>query len=638
MPLYQAYDYFAPENDHITIQVGSRVVANIGSTNRIGIIIEISQASNIPLMKIKNIDKVLDEGRAILSKEAIQTIKQFAKSNFLHIGKLAFAALPPQIRKSEKTFAFPQAVSRPKIISNFTDIPARAKQVITELISNDKFTTQIVTGNPNSGKKYVSLAAITATIAKGKTCLVVVPEISAVNILLTEINAIDSQIKCGVLHSELKAKERLSNWLNASSGNYHVLITTRVGIFTPMPDLGLICVINENDPLHRTENNPIYSARDIAGVRTLINNCPLLMTSATLSLELRQAALQKKINILMLSNKDNINMPKVNIVDISNRRLFGGISTELEVALKNQLREGGLSVVLVNRRGQGGMLYCLECRHLLRCNKCQSLISLDSNNHGNCKSCGNQQLETKVCPGCGSNNLTTMRSGSVRVAEALTNRIPEARIQRIDADSDNLDEIKQKLTNNEIDIIVGTKMLFGFNLQPATCCVTDADSILYSANLKSAEYLLDTINKLSSSNNNLNLIIQTRFPNHHIFSSIKTGSYDTFALTELKERKTAGLPPFRKLALFYATGKDPDKLNQAVGAARYHASVVFPKEIALMELVTNADKTNSRIQFLISSPNRKSLQDALNLWWKSLADNPLPKDITWGIEVDPLVW
>ena len=639
MPHRQPFDYFGIENEPLPA-VGTRVLATIGNAHRIGVVMEIAQTSTVPLMKIRKIEAVLDQGQPIISSAIVDLILHAAQASFLPVGKLTFAALPPAVRKRTKDLDLAVPAKRqPLTATPDLDLSGQQRRTLNDLfLDKGTFAAHLVTGSPGSGKSAVCLAAVSTIITQGQTCLLLVPEIQTVAHWQATLAKHNPEASIVAVHSELSASARLAAWWEAMHGAHHVVIGTRSAVFTPLVELGLVVIVNENDPLYRAELGLSYSARDLGAQRARIASCPVLMSAATASLELRYAAQNQRVNMMVLPRPANIPKPRVEIVDIANRRLFGGVSIELENSLRQELQRGGLSVILINRKGRGGTQFCASCRALLRCPKCRNLLVQDSELACLCRRCRYSRTMPKSCPACGSTEFTTIRPGSVRVAESLATRIPEAHILRVDADADR-QQINEQLAVGEIDIVVGTTLLLGLNLKPSTCAISDADSFLYGNNYRAAEHLLDILTKLTTSTREVNLIVQTRFAQHHVHEALRRGSYDTFAFAELVERKAAGLPPFRRLALLWVEGENQDQVARIIGAARHLASNCLDHSIFVMEPVPSPlSKETQRLQLLVSSPNRTILQQGLQDWAQALDDYHIPKSVTWGIEMDPEQW
>ncbi|MBF2735464.1 MAG: primosomal protein N' [Betaproteobacteria bacterium AqS2] len=637
LPSGGPYDYFGVEGAALP-PPGTRVLAKLGNAQRVGVVVAVTGSSEVPLMKLRGIDAVLDGGEPLVPADIVALLVQTAQANFLPLGKLVFGAIPPQARKAAKDLDFGKAAAAPVPqvpAPQLGTLPAAQQQLLRDLAKDDGgFAAHVVAGLPGSGKRELCATAVEATLARGRSCLLLAPDIAAAEEWHARLRERLPQVPGGVVHSGLTPAKRLAAWLQARAGGWRLAVATRAGVWTPLPDLGLVCVVKENSELYRSETRPVFSARDVAARRARLAGCPALLSAAAPSLELRNAAQRRQVRLLQLPPGEELR-PKVSVVDISQRTLFGGLSMELENALRQQIKEGGLSAVLVHRRGRGGMIYCPECRHLLRCPQCRSPLALDDSEHCQCRRCGRRQQEPSSCPGCGGGRLASIRPGSTRVAASIQARIPEARVLKVDGDSDPA-EIQRRLAQG-VDVVVGTKLLFGLKLQPLTCGVPDADAILLSPNLRAAEELMETLTSIIAASPAVKLVIQTRFAQHHAYKALASGSYDDFAFPELREREDAGLPPFRRLALFAVTGKDAETVSRAAGAAHYHAAQLRSPGVSLMEIVIVPQPQGTRMQFLQSAARRGDLHAHLRALEERLRQHPLPKQAEWEIEIDPLV-
>ncbi len=639
-PTRKAFDYFGVEGDGALPVPGTRVLAKLGSSERVGIVVEVSERSDLPIAKIRHIERALDGGRPVLTEPVARAVRQFSESNVLPVGKLAFAALPPAARRSAKDLSPPEVAPRPKLeVSPAEGLKGRPAKVLEELVCVPPgFKPHLVCGSPGTGKTEMCVEAVAAAVRNGNTCLVLVPEVSSIEGWVARLGERMPGLVARSVHGGLRDRERMEAWWTAMLGGCHVVVGSRSAVTVPLADLGLVCVVNENSPLFRPDRGLVFSARDMAAVRARAEGCPLLLSSATPSLELRHAAHSQRMEMTMLAPEAGRTKQSIQIVDIANRRLFGGVSVELENALKAEIQRGGQSAVLVNRRGRYGFLYCADCRLRLTCRHCGHLLSSHGEGACQCRRCSRSQAMPDSCPGCGGGDIVSMRPGSVRVAESLATRLPEARIYRVDPDRDH-GEVMEELRAERPDVVVGSSFL-GLDLEPGTCCVSDADSILFSHNFRAAEHLIDVLTRLTAMGPEVNLLVQTRFATHHVFEALRQGSYDTFAFAELAERKSAGLSPYRRLALFRATGEEADSVAQAVGSAKYLASECMPRTISILEPVPAPAKRKaaSTMQLLINSPDRKSLQESVGKWASLLEQQPMPGSVSWDIEIDPETW
>ena len=639
VPRHTTFDYFGVEGEPQPTP-GARVLAQLGKTERIGVVMDVSEFSDLPLVRIKRIESALDGGRPVMSQEVAGTVAAVAHAGVLPVGRLAFSAIPPAARKSKSDRPAESTEARPRLEVQAAELPRGMQATTVAKVdgSRGKFAPHLLVGPPGSGKAETCVEAVARTLAAGGTCLVLVPEVGDIERWAGMIGRRAPGAVVAQTHGSLGGKERMAQWERAMAGGCHVVVGTRAAAFTPLPDLGLVVVDSENDPLHRTEHGLIYSTREVAAHRAMAAACPLLMSAAVPSLEVRNAAHQRRVGMTMLPRPDGSANPSVRIVDIDGRRLFGGVSTELEIALRNEVQEGGMAAVLVNRRGRSGMLYCSDCRERLACPRCHNALAADDGDSCACRRCGHSQPKPKYCPGCGSEKFHELRAGSSRVAEALATRLPEAKVLRIDADGD-LEEAQRRIDAGDVDVVVGTRTLLRLDMRPGTCCVSDADTMLNSRNYHAAEHLLDTLTRLVGAGDGANLVIQTRFADHHVFEALRKGSYDTFAFKELIERKAAGLPPYRRYALFTVTGQDSDDVAQAMGSARFLAGECMGKGVSMLEPVPSATAgSEPKMQLLLSSKDRKVLLKSLHSWVRVLQDKALPGSVTWGVEVDPDTW
>lgn len=642
LPLRKLFDYSCDASQPAPL-IGSRVLVPLASAERVGIVMQHAESTTVPEDKLRSINSILTD-LPPLDKDLVTFLLQAAFHSQLPIGKLVFAALPPPARRRLKATQ-PAPPARNKVPPELPPVQAEnfigvARNTVNETKAalSQGFAVQLLSGMPGTGKTDIAMAMIATCIGLSKTSLVLAPSIAEVQTIATQLT--ERLLGCNVTiyHSELTPAEQLTVMRAAGAGAVHVIVGTRSALFAPLIELGLIWVVNENDPLHRAERGLQYSARDLAAVRGRVNDCLVLMTAATPSVELRHAAQQNRLHMTMLPKPELSKAPQVEIIDIGGRRLFGGISVEMENAIRRELGRKGLTVVLINRRGRGGIVYCRECRYMLLCPSCNHKLAQDQQGVCLCRQCGFSRTQPETCPGCGGKQLDAFRAGSTRIAETLSSRMPEARVVRADTDSDD-EALRDKLASGAVDVVVGTNLLVGMGLQPGTVIISDADSTLHGRNYRAAELLLDTVTKLTYRSPNAFLVIQTRFTKHHLFDALQRGSYETFSFGELAERKAAGLPPFRRLALFSATGLDETTLAQFVGAARQLAVKQQQRKVSLLEaMASKTSDSRFSMQLLVTAPNRAMLLQMLKLWLPQLEQQKTSTGIAWNVEVDPEIW
>ena len=641
LPARKLFDYLVAENQPMP-PVGARVIAPFGATSRVGIVLQTASCSEIPLPQLRQIEKQLDS--PALPEPLVLLLLQAAERWLLPIGKLAFAAYPPLLRKAKTT---PQSVTAERTkapadlagAKRLSPAPSLAPALGALEASWGKFALQLIADTSFQSTQKLVLTALQRCIGRGQTALLLVPEIRDTAHWQKHLCAKLPSCSIVTLHSSSTPKQRVIDWLNTQAGCHHVVIGTRQAVLYPVAELGLIVVINENDPLYRAERGIAFPARDAAALRAKTQSCPLLMTATVPSLELYHAAQNKRLQLSVVAPPPTATRPQVEVVDISNRRLFGGISVEMENALRRELRRNGLSVVLINRRGHGNMLYCEECRQLLRCSRCMRKLAQRNADECYCNFCGKTSNMPSLCPSCGGPRPEAVRPGSMRIASTLAARFPDANILRIDADA-TPDEIANGLKGN-VDIVVGTRALLGHNLQPGTCVLSDADSMLSAPSFKAAELLLDTLTRLAGYPSVTHLTVQTRQSNHHVFAALQSGDYRDFAQTELKDCKAAGLPPFRRFALLSATHAKAAELARCIGAARLLFQQALQRGVTLFEPVetTSGSKLSMhKMQLLISAADRRSLHQTLKQALVLLNEHHFPSGFAWELRVDPEKW
>ena len=644
LPNRKLFEYRINESS-LPIELGTRVLAPLGNSKRLGVVMGTSDQASIDKSKLKFIQSKLTDVLP-LGSQMVNFLNQAAISTQLPIGKIVFAALPTVARRKTyksnnftvRNFALTKLKTRKQ-----TNLDKVAKKLVTKLskeISDQNHCNYLLQGLPGTNKAVIATELIHTCLLQKKVALVIVPSINHATSVVKRLQHEFPDCNIETYHSKLKTSQQFAVWEKAQVGNCHILVGTRSAIFTPLTNLGIICILNENDRLHRADRGLIYSARDLAAIRGRVENCLVLMTAIIPSVELRHSFQANRLQMTVLPKPTDYQNFDVKIVDVAHRRLFGGISPEIEVALRDELQRGKLCVVLSLQRTRGETIYCAECKHILQCKVCNNNLTQLTKTQCLCKRCGFGQDMPSTCPACGGSKLGQLQTGSSQIAEALSTRLPNAMIQKINATT-NLDEINQLLHKKQIDILVGSQLMHGLDIQPSTLIVTNADSVLHSSVYRASEYLLDSIYRLAFRKQKVNLLIQTCFPNHHLFQALEQNNYEIFAHGELKIRQQLGLPPFRRLALLSASCDDEAKLAMFTGAAKQLATPFCEhKNISLLEPVIAKAKSTKKptIQLLISAHARKDLLEMLEQWLVKLEGSKMTKGIAWNLEVDPEKW
>jgi len=450
------------------------------------------------------------------------------------------------------------SVRRPVLYKNvstaivFNKAQTRAFELMRpELSTNQRFLLDGITG---SGKTEIYLEAIKHAIAAGKQALILVPEIGLTPHFIAHFRE-RIQSHMVVLHSGLSDSDRLQAWLEAREGIAAVVLGTRSAIWTPLKSPGLFIVDEEHDPSYKQQEGFRYSARDIAVLRANNARVPVILGSATPSLESLHNIQQGKFKRVALSERAaNAALPTFQIVDVRAQKLTGALSDTLITAIKTVLDRNQQALLFLNRRGYSPVLMCHHCGWIDKCSRCN--VPFTYHKHRNrliCHHCGSQGAPAANCRECGETDLIQIGHGTERLTETLKEKFPAARILRIDRDSTrrkgSMEGFVETIKAGEADILVGTQMLAKGHHFPGITLVgiIDADRGLYSADFRAGERMAQLITQVSGRAGRARdpgvVMIQTHFPEHPFFTALINHDYHTFARVLLEERKSTNLPP-----------------------------------------------------------------------------------------------
>jgi primosomal protein N' (replication factor Y) (superfamily II helicase) len=512
-------------------------------------------------------------------------------------------------------------------------------------------------GVTGSGKTEVYLRLIEQTIARGQQALLLVPEINLTPQLEARVRQRFAQQRIVTLHSSIAQGGRAEGWLAAAYGDADVVLGTRLAVFCPLPNLGLIIVDEEHDPSYKQQEGMRYSARDLALVRSHHANALVVLGSATPALESVRAVQRKRMHIARLTDRasSGATVPNVRVIDTRSIQLKDGLSKPLIAAIEERLQRGEQSLIFINRRGYAPTLYCRNCGTLTHCTRCSARMVWHRNDARlTCHHCGQQQPVPRSCEMCGSADLTAVGHGTQRLEDALVTQFPNARIERIDRDSTSrkgsFEAMIDRVSSNEIDILVGTQMLAkGHDFHGITLVgVIDADSALYATDMRAPERLFSSLLQVGGRSGRGDkpgeVLIQTKFPAHPLYNALKHHDFDLFAERELQERERHQLPPFTFMALLRAEAASMPAvmqfLDDAADGVRNEVSVlsnvvdVFNAVPATLQ--RKEDKW--RAQLMIKSPSRTDLQNVLSALgaWLEAADKRIRSEkLRVVLDVDP---
>ncbi|HCA27362.1 MAG TPA: primosomal protein N' [Betaproteobacteria bacterium] len=514
------------------------------------------------------------------------------------------------------------------------------------------FASWLLHGITGSGKTEVYLRLIDDTVARGGQVLVLAPEISLTPQLEDRFRRRFPQHTLVTLHSALNDGERLRAWRTARDGGAAIVLGTRLAVFTPMPRLKCIIVDEEHDSSYKQQEGLRYSARDVAVFRAKQLNIPVVLGSATPSLESYHHTITGRYRRLTLGERAvaNARPPDVHLIDSRRHRPDQGLSAPLLAALGARLARGEQSLLFLNRRGYAPVLMCGACGWLSTCSRCTGRLVLHLRQQAlRCHHCGHEARVPVACPDCGNTDLIAVGHGTQRIEERLAAHFPAARILRIDRDSTRrkhaMSELLARAHGGEADILVGTQMLAkGHDFGNLTLVgVLNPDGALHSADFRASERLFAQLMQVAGRAGRREargeVLIQTAFPAHPLYVALQRHDYAAFAETLLAERELTGFPPFCHQALLRAEAHRLDTaldfLTAAAGAARRlgGAATVYDPVAAVMQRIAGKE----RAQLLVQSNSRRALHALLGPWVHALRslDN---RKVRWSLDVDPLEW
>ncbi len=542
----------------------------------------------------------------------------------------------------------PELDIRPSVGPALNDAQREALERIEK--SFGSFASHLLYGVTGSGKTEVYLQLIARVLARGEQALVLVPEIALTPQLVARFQA-RFPIPIAVMHSALNDTERLEAWRAAREGAARIVIGTRSAVFCPLPQLGLIVVDEEHDASFKQHEGFRYSARDLAIVRAQRYQRPIVLGSATPSLESLHRARQRPEWLSKLPERAaaQATQPHWSLVDLRKNAQTQGIATPTLLAMHRHLDAGGQIMLFLNRRGYAPVLFCPSCGWSAHCKRCDAHLTL----HGRqdallCHHCGAQHPRIDACPDCFS-PTKPVGQGTERIEETIAESFPKASIARLDRDSirrrGELEAMFERINQREIDILVGTQMLAkGHDFPNVTLvAVLNADQGLFSTDFRASERLAQTIVQVAGRAGRAErpgeVLIQTDYPDHPLLRLLLQGGYDAFAEGAIQERAECQWPPFARLALLRAeatTAATPMTfLQAALKLGRKQAS----GDVRLLgpaPAVMERRAGRHRAQLLVHAPSHAPLHQFLHAWIPVLEQLPIASRVRWSIDVDPV--
>ncbi|GAB3027083.1 primosomal protein N' [Bowmanella dokdonensis] len=512
---------------------------------------------------------------------------------------------------------------------------------------SDRYSCFLLEGVTGSGKTEVYLQAIEPLLAEGKQVLILVPEIGLTPQTVQRFE-LRFGLPVGVLHSGLTDNERMLVWQQAREGELGIIIGTRSAIFTPLQSPGMIIVDEEHDSSYKQQDGWRYHARDMAVVRARLEGIPLLLGSATPSLESLNNALSGKYQHLSLKSRaGGAQAVRHQLLDLKGQKLEFGLATAMQQRIRQHLQAGHQVMLFINRRGYAPALICHQCGHVEECRRCDRSYTLHrSLNKLQCHHCGDAKTVPPHCTQCGHVGLQPVGLGTEQLEQGLSSLFPGISTVRIDSDSargkDKLHSLLDEINQGAHQLLIGTQILAKGHHFPNVSLVVilDVDGALYSADYRAAEKLAQLITQVAGRAGRAHiqgeLWLQTHHPQHPLLQDLLHNGYQHFARLALQERRFAALPPFSYQALFRSEANEARQahefLMQVKGllAGRQGLTSIGPLP-ALME----KRQGRYRMQLLLQSEHRTGIQQHLHGLMSQIEKLPLAGKVRWSLDLDP---
>jgi len=662
-PVERVFDYLWYGED-IPLP-GQFALLPFGRREMMGLIVAVQHDSVLTRDKLKSVIAVRHQ-LAPVSADWI-ALCQFAADYYQRpLGEVALPAVPKNVRLS-KTVALDRALKKldkkqaSVVASEIPILNPAQREAVQHIVTATGFNASLLYGVTGSGKTEVYLHAAAQILARDADAqlLILVPEINLTPQLQAHFCARFPDICIATLHSGMAEGERTYHWLAAHTGKARIVLGTRLAILASLPSLKLIIVDEEHDPSYKQQEGLRYSARDLAVWRARQLGIPVVLGSATPSLESWQHTISGRYTKLNLPQRavEHAVLPEMRLIDLAKDKPVEGLTASLLSALKKRLDKGEQSLLYLNRRGYAPVIACDACGWMSSCSRCSAYLVLHKQEHKlRCHHCSLELRIPKTCPTCGNVDIQPLGRGTQRIEENLQQFFPQARIRRIDADSTRTKGSAQAafetVHRGEVDILIGTQMVAkGHDFKNLTLVgVINPDTALFSQDYRAGERLFAQLMQVAGRAGRSGkkddgcrseVLIQTRYPQHPLYQALKTHDYPRFAEDCLLERRQAGLPPFIFQALLRVEAKE---LVQSIAFLQQAATVLEqdalengmehivmhdPIPMSLMKMANS-----ERAQLLVESYSRPALQVFLKRWIPMLRQ--LKPRLTWSLEVDPV--
>ncbi|MDE0950459.1 MAG: primosomal protein N' [Halioglobus sp.] len=515
--------------------------------------------------------------------------------------------------------------------------------------SPEGFNCHLLEGVTGSGKTEIYLQLIEGCLQRDLQALVLVPEIGLTPQTLARFGQRFSA-NIAVLHSGLTDAQRYRAWEDARTGTAHIVIGTRSAIFTPLAKLGLIIVDEEHDGSYKQQDGFRYNARDVAVKRAQIHSCPVLLGSATPSLESIQNILADRYQHHRLTHRaGSARLPDIKALDIRQQTLRAGLSRTLVDAVDATLTSGQQALLFLNRRGYAPTLQCHDCGWIAECSACDARLTIHRRRHRlRCHHCGDTSVLVRQCPTCHSEQLVAAGLGTEQTEEFLHTRFQQWPIHRVDSDSmqgrDAMQTLVDDIGRSEPCILLGTQMLTKGHHFPGVSLVAviDADALLFSADFRGEERMAQLLTQVAGRAGRADVpgqvILQTHYPDHPSLLAMLNTSYAEQAREMLKRRQESGMPPAGQLVILRTDCANADHGEQFLQNLRQQSARHLPSDAVLIGPLPSPMQRRAgryRCQLLLTASSRRTAQAAATTLVAKAEEIPARHGLKWSIDIDP---
>ena len=654
-PLRRSFDYLPPENFKSELSEGSRVKVPFGKRELVGLIIDASAESEFAIADLKRIIEVIDQ-EPVFDPAMMKLFKWAAAYYHYPLGQVIYNALPTRIRQGKAlTFKNNDADGEQQKINKELKPQLRLnkeqEQVKTSILKKgNNFHCFLLEGVTGSGKTEVYLQLIAEKIQAGLQVIMLVPEISLTPQTIQNFQNRFTE-KIVAIHSGLTDKQRFIAWADACLGKADIIIGTRSAIFTPLLRPGLIIIDEEHDASYKQQEGFRYSARDLAIYRAQLFDIPIILGSATPSLESLHNALSKRYSLVTLEQRAaDANKPTFTCIDLKGKPLSEGFSEQLLSAIKSRLQQNKQVLIFLNRRGYAPLLQCHDCGWTATCPRCDTSYTLHrSSPELRCHRCESQRKIILSCPSCQNNNLLPIGLGTERTEAKLQEAFPDTPIFRIDRDTTRnrgkLEDTIAEINKGQAAILVGTQMLAkGHHFPEVTLvAVLEADAGLFSSDFRGQEFmgqlLIQVAGRSGRGKDAGEVLIQTHNSTHPTLRSLINDGYKNFSRTLLEQRNMANLPPYSYQALIRAEASNaslPMSFLQNVKDTSKQKLTNTTFTLGPFPAPMEKRAGRFRFQLLFQSSNRAELHTLLNHLIPVYESLPQSRKVRWSIDIDPL--